>query len=30
MTAGDLMPGVDIAGAPRTLAYIDSGAKLLA
>jgi predicted peroxiredoxin len=30
MTAGDLMPGVEIAGAPRTMAYIDSGAKLLA
>jgi predicted peroxiredoxin len=26
----DLLPGVEIAGAPRTMAYLASGAKVLA
>lgn len=30
LTENDLMPGVEIAGAPRTMAYLASGAQLLA
>lgn len=30
ITAEDLIPGVEIAGAPKTMAYLASGAKTLA
>lgn len=30
LTQEDLMPGVEIAGAPRTMAFLASGAQLLA
>lgn len=30
LTEADLIPGVEIAGAPRTMAYLASGAQLLA
>ena len=30
MSAGDLIEGVEIAGAPKTMAFLESGARLLA
>ncbi len=30
ITASDLMPGVEIAGAPKSMAFLASGAQLLA
>ena len=30
ITQGDLMPGVEIAGAPKSMAFLASGAQLLA
>jgi len=30
ITPGDLAEGVEIAGAPRTMAFLESGARLLA
>ncbi|MDN3554841.1 DsrE family protein [Halomonas maura] len=30
LTQDDLLPGIEVAGAPRTMAYLASGARLLA